>query len=176
MTGCATDIGLLVGRILGRLVRGGTTEVVDQEDLRADASKLILLLLLLAGFAVGGVLGAEGYSWLQEDALYLPAAASAVMGAGYTLYRVGILRNKVFDARERDELEITYDVVDQPAQDPHPTLRRKVSIVPRATRRSGAGMMLDHESRRFSAVHNNCGTTRALLLKMRSMHLKKSSQ
>ena len=80
MTGCATDIGLLVGRILGRVVRGGTTEVstnskcgqpvtslctqvVDLDDLRADTSKLVLLLLLLTGFAVGGILGC----WLARS-------------------------------------------------------------------------------------------------------------
>ena len=71
VTGIITDIGIAVGLWARR----------HQVDWR----RIRLYLVLLAGFTVGGVLGAIGFRWLRYDTLLIPAALTGFAGVGYAI-------------------------------------------------------------------------------------------
>ena len=165
MTGIVTDIGLLVGRIAGRYVRGWSIQAVEQADLAADVSKLLLLTILLLGYAVGGAVGGAAYHAIGSDALYLSGAMTGLMGLGYLGYRVGVLQKKVWDQEEHDNLEITFDVhqidgrrpsivsltgASEGEQSSPGRVERRLTahVIPRMTRRSDVD--LDESKRRAS--------------------------
>jgi len=73
VTGLFTDLGVT----LGLWLRGQ----------RADQRRVVLYLTLIAGFIVGGVLGAEGFSRYRFDTLVAPAVLAATIAVAYLLYR-----------------------------------------------------------------------------------------
>jgi uncharacterized membrane protein YoaK (UPF0700 family) len=72
VTGLFTDLGVT----LGLWLRGQ----------RADQRRVVLYLTLIAGFILGGALGATGFSWYRFDALIAPAALAAASAIAYLLY------------------------------------------------------------------------------------------
>jgi uncharacterized membrane protein YoaK (UPF0700 family) len=73
VTGIITDLGIAVGLKL----RGEPIE----------ARRAGLLLVLLAGFFTGGILGSLGYTWIGFDTLLFPAVLTGVAGAGYFVFK-----------------------------------------------------------------------------------------
>jgi len=73
VTGLFTDLGVT----LGLWLRGQ----------RADQRRVVLYLTLIAGFILGGVLGAEGFSRYRFDTLVAPAVLAATIAVAYLLYR-----------------------------------------------------------------------------------------
>jgi uncharacterized membrane protein YoaK (UPF0700 family) len=73
VTGIITDLGIAVGLKL----RGEPIE----------ARRAGLLLVLLAGFFTGGILGSLGYTWIGFDTLLFPAALTGAAGAGYFVFK-----------------------------------------------------------------------------------------
>lgn len=78
MTGVLTDIGIAIGKAVAR--RGVT------------GWRLFLYLALFLGFAVGGILGALGYSRLGHDALLFPIAVTGLGGLVYFIARIRWMR------------------------------------------------------------------------------------
>lgn len=72
ITGIVTDLGIMLGATL----RGA----------RFDRRKALLLVLIVAGFIAGGILGALLYGQLQFYALAAPALICFVLALGYHLY------------------------------------------------------------------------------------------
>jgi uncharacterized membrane protein YoaK (UPF0700 family) len=72
VTGLFTDLGVT----LGLWLRGQ----------RADKRRVVLYFTLIAGFMLGGVLGALGFSAYRFAALIAPAALSAAIALAYLLY------------------------------------------------------------------------------------------
>ncbi len=73
VSGVFTDLGIFFGHLL----RG----------MPQDWRRFRLWLALLGGFGGGGVAGALLFGRLVYDTLYVPAALTALVGAGYSLYR-----------------------------------------------------------------------------------------
>lgn len=73
ITGIITDLGIAVGHAVRR-------EPVDHR-------RVILFSVLVAGFLVGGVVGAFGYLAFGSDALLFPATATGIAGVGYALFK-----------------------------------------------------------------------------------------
>jgi len=73
VSGVFTDLGIF----LGHLLRG----------MKQDWRRFRLWLALIGGFAGGGVAGAVLFAHLAYDTLYVPAALTALVGAGYSAYR-----------------------------------------------------------------------------------------
>jgi uncharacterized membrane protein YoaK (UPF0700 family) len=73
VTGIITDIGIAVGMKL----RGEAIET----------RRTGLLLVLLAGFFTGGVLGSWGYGRIGFDTLLFPAALTGMAGGGYFVFK-----------------------------------------------------------------------------------------
>jgi uncharacterized membrane protein YoaK (UPF0700 family) len=73
MTGIVTDLGIAFGHLL----RGHRIELV----------RIRLLSTLLAGFFIGGILGAFGYREIGYDTLFVPAAITGVAGLAYSDYK-----------------------------------------------------------------------------------------
>ena len=73
VTGIITDLGIA----LGLFARG---EPVDRR-------RMGLYLVLLAGFFLGGVLGAAGFQRFGYDTLLVPATVAGVTGTGYALFK-----------------------------------------------------------------------------------------
>lgn len=84
VTGIVTDLGIALGKLVGR--RG------------VDGWRVALYLGLLAGFAAGGTLGAGAYLRHGGAALYAPAAVVGVLGVGYKLVRLVERRTSTADA------------------------------------------------------------------------------
>jgi uncharacterized membrane protein YoaK (UPF0700 family) len=72
VTGLFTDLGVT----LGLWLRGQ----------RADKRRVVLYFTLIAGFIIGGVLGAIGFSAWRFGALIAPAVLAAVIALAYLLY------------------------------------------------------------------------------------------
>ncbi len=73
MTGIITDIGIAVGlRLRGVAI---------------DGRRVRLLLLLLAGFFCGGILGSLGYTHIGFATLLIPASLAGLAGVGYFCFR-----------------------------------------------------------------------------------------
>lgn len=72
VTGIITDLGLA----LGLAARG----------LKADGRRMRLYLLLLAGFLLGGALGAMAFEDFGAETLLIPAAMAGAAGFGYTIW------------------------------------------------------------------------------------------
>jgi uncharacterized membrane protein YoaK (UPF0700 family) len=72
VTGLFTDLGVTLG--LG--LRGQ----------RADRRRVVLYLTLIAGFILGGVLGALGFGAYRFESLIAPASLAAAMAITYLLY------------------------------------------------------------------------------------------
>jgi uncharacterized membrane protein YoaK (UPF0700 family) len=73
VTGIITDLGIA----LGLKLRGEQVE----------SRRAGLLLVLLAGFFCGGILGSLGYTWIGFDTLLFPAALTGVGGALYFVFK-----------------------------------------------------------------------------------------
>ncbi|WP_158277616.1 YoaK family protein [Opitutus sp. ER46] len=73
MTGIVTDLGIAIG--------------LTARGLKADWRRMRLYLLLLAGFLIGGTLGAIGYHDFGPDTLLFPAALAGFVGIGYTVWK-----------------------------------------------------------------------------------------
>lgn len=73
VTGIITDLGIAVGLKL----RGEPIET----------RRTGLLLVLLAGFFTGGILGSLGYTRIGFDTLLFPAVLTGVGGAGYFIFK-----------------------------------------------------------------------------------------
>jgi len=87
MTGCATDIGLIVGRGLSRrLLRAGTAprDTVGGIFTHAEGNRLGLYIRLATGFVGGAAAGTalvENLDLKYARALYVPAAVLFALGA-----------------------------------------------------------------------------------------------
>jgi len=73
MTGIVTDLGIALGLLARR-------EPIDRR-------RVGLYLVLLAGFFIGGVLGAAGFQRFGYDTLLAPAVLAGVTGTGYALFK-----------------------------------------------------------------------------------------
>lgn len=73
VSGLFTDLGTM----LGARLRGHPM----------DARKALLFLLLIAGFILGGSVGAYGYQHLEFTALAIPSAAAIALAVVYEVYR-----------------------------------------------------------------------------------------
>jgi uncharacterized membrane protein YoaK (UPF0700 family) len=73
VTGIITDLGIAVGLKL----RGEAIET----------RRTGLLLVLLAGFFTGGILGSWGYTLIGFDTLLFPAGLTGVAGGGYFIFK-----------------------------------------------------------------------------------------
>lgn len=73
ISGIFTDLGTM----LGTRLRGQPL----------DRRKMILFLLLISGFILGGSVGACGYQHLQFTSLLIPAAAATALAFVYWIYR-----------------------------------------------------------------------------------------
>lgn len=73
LSGMITDLGIGLGHAL----RGRPL----------SRQRLSLSALVVAGFFVGGLIGASCFRRLSYDALYLPAALTGATGLGYALYK-----------------------------------------------------------------------------------------
>jgi uncharacterized membrane protein YoaK (UPF0700 family) len=73
MTGIVTDLGIAFGHLL----RGHRIELV----------RIRLLATLLAGFFIGGILGALSYEKIGYDTLFVPAAITGISGFAYMVYK-----------------------------------------------------------------------------------------
>lgn len=71
VSGMFTDLGIA----LGHWLRG----------MPVEPRRVGLCLLVIGGFAGGGVLGALGFAWLGYPALYLPASLVLLAALAYTL-------------------------------------------------------------------------------------------
>jgi uncharacterized membrane protein YoaK (UPF0700 family) len=73
LTGLVTDIGTMLGaRLRGQLL---------------DRRRVILYLILIGGFAAGGVGGALAYERAGAHALLLPALGAVALAVGYGAVR-----------------------------------------------------------------------------------------
>jgi len=92
VTGIATDVGLLLGRMLRRLLRGGcrkaNLDAVDLAHLEVDGKKLFLLSILFIAFILGSLIGSRLSRYMGIETLLLPAAITGISGALYTAYMV----------------------------------------------------------------------------------------
>lgn len=73
MTGIVTDLGIAFGHLL----RGHQIELV----------RIRLLSTLLAGFFIGGILGAISFKHIGYDTLLAPAAITGLSGFAYSVYK-----------------------------------------------------------------------------------------
>lgn len=80
VTGVVTDIGILLGHWI--------------RHRRQEPWRLLLLCGLLAGFLVGGLVGAVGWAWWGPYALWSAAAAVGLAGFGYFLWRLRFQRQR----------------------------------------------------------------------------------
>lgn len=73
VSGLFTDLGVMMGlRLRGH---------------KADRRRVILYLTLIAGFILGGTVGAIGYAHLDFYTLLMPAAVAVLMALTYWIYR-----------------------------------------------------------------------------------------
>ena len=99
MTGITTDIGVILGHMIGRWVHEwalrrqlvepdspGRRKALAHERLK-EWTQLKLLSLLLVSFFAGGLVGFATFRAAGANALLLPAIAEAAMGFSYLLYR-----------------------------------------------------------------------------------------
>ncbi|HBC57103.1 MAG TPA: DUF1275 domain-containing protein, partial [Gammaproteobacteria bacterium] len=73
VSGLFTDLGTM----LGARLRGH----------RLDTRKVLLFVLLISGFILGGCVGAIGFQYLQFTALALPAFGALTLAVVYWAYR-----------------------------------------------------------------------------------------
>ena len=78
VTGIFTDIGIM----LGSKLRG---EAFDKR-------KLLLFLLIIGGFILGGIFGAYFFKILKFQALYIPASICLLLALSYSIYNENIRR------------------------------------------------------------------------------------
>lgn len=92
MTGAATDIGLLIGRLgslfLRRKCRGVPFDDKDNADISQDVTKVTLLLLLLGSFLMGSFLGAVLFDAVAVEAMLIPASMNGFAGTCYACWRL----------------------------------------------------------------------------------------
>jgi uncharacterized membrane protein YoaK (UPF0700 family) len=72
VTGIFTDLGIM----LGAKLRGG----------QFDQRKVLLFLLIIIGFILGGSLGATLFVMFEFKALFVPAAICALLALAYSIY------------------------------------------------------------------------------------------
>jgi len=88
VTGLATDIGVLCGRLLMRRIRR------EEQNVSEDLKKLRLLCLLGILFFIGVVLGSLFHEYLGAEAFLIPAAITGPAGVAYTIYRIRYQRKR----------------------------------------------------------------------------------
>jgi len=99
ITGFATDLGLQIGRIIGRRFRLLTSgSKINENELHFEQSELKrtqLMIVLCCGFIAGGV----GGNWLvklwKNNALWVPIFGDAFLGLLYFAYRVKVLNQNL---------------------------------------------------------------------------------
>jgi uncharacterized membrane protein YoaK (UPF0700 family) len=111
VTGIATDIGLLMGRMTKRIVRGvccrRDLDEFDYAHLKVDGQKCGLLAILFAGYAAGSWFGSILDRCWGVEALLLPACTAGVAGVSYVVYRVFVLHQSVFSLQDPDSPKYT---------------------------------------------------------------------
>lgn len=89
VTGTATDIGLIFGRMCMALAKRCCSGLkTSPPDPWEDIRKLRLLVYLFTAFFLGCVFGAATYTSMRMRALLLPAVVSGLAGAFYTIFRL----------------------------------------------------------------------------------------
>lgn len=83
VTGIVTDFGIAIG--------------LTARGLKADWRRMRLYLVLFSGFLTGALLGGYGFQYYGSDTLLFPAAATGLVGLGYTV-RKHFWRNKPLPA------------------------------------------------------------------------------
>eukprot|EP00746_Dinoflagellata_sp_MGD_P136631 gnl/MRDRNA2_/MRDRNA2_70529_c0_seq1.p1 gnl/MRDRNA2_/MRDRNA2_70529_c0~~gnl/MRDRNA2_/MRDRNA2_70529_c0_seq1.p1 ORF type:complete len:722 (+),score=92.67 gnl/MRDRNA2_/MRDRNA2_70529_c0_seq1:162-2168(+) len=94
VTGLATDIGVLCGRLLMRRIRR------EKQNVSEDLKKLRLLCLLGILFFIGVVLGSLFHEYLGTEAFLIPAAITGPAGVAYTIYRIRYQRKRSQNKRK----------------------------------------------------------------------------
>lgn len=79
VSGMFTDLGIFLGHTL----RG----------LPVDSRRLRLCFLVISGFLCGGIVGAVGFRFLSNSALFIPAGLTAATALVYGAYLLGKRRN-----------------------------------------------------------------------------------
>jgi len=101
MTGLATDIGLLIAKLLTRCIRKhcrkSQLNAVDHAEMEIEAKKLRLLSLLLLGFLAGSLIGALLSGSIGINALLVPAAVTGLAGLIYCSFRVICLKQGILE-------------------------------------------------------------------------------
>jgi len=87
MTGTATDLGSSAGRIVMRFIRLSIhMEDDDWNHHVADRKKLVLMILLLLSFILGGFIGSWGYNKYKTRALLIPAGLTLMLAGMHIVY------------------------------------------------------------------------------------------
>jgi uncharacterized membrane protein YoaK (UPF0700 family) len=130
VTGIATDIGLLCGRLLMTWIRQRVRSVTEKygtaesQDVSGDIRRLVLLIILIFSFFIGIVLGSNFYENLSVNAFLVPAVITSTCSAAYTSYHC--LRSRKKAAKEFRPASQP-DSTGRPAQ-PSPALPSLLSI------------------------------------------------
>lgn len=109
VTGLATDVGLLIGRVVSMLARkrcGQDFDPIDYVEIADDLSKLTVLTGIAAAFLVGVVSGAYLYKFMGKYAFLVPAGITGTIGLLYFFYRVIVLKRHVFDNEEMELVDV----------------------------------------------------------------------
>jgi len=109
VTGCLTDVGLLLGRMLSLCCRkrcGRRFDDFDRAFLQDDISKLSVLVMILVAFLAGAFTGAHLYNALDNLALLVPASITGVIGVMYSIYRVFVLHQSFFSDAEMEAIDV----------------------------------------------------------------------
>jgi uncharacterized membrane protein YoaK (UPF0700 family) len=115
VTGTVTDMGSTMGRIamiiLRRRWRGQPLNAIDKAEIEVDRRKLMVLLPIFISFGFGCYIGAICSGYLQQNAYYIPAALSGVIGCLYTFQRERLKRylKKLHKDNVDDELADNID-------------------------------------------------------------------
>lgn len=109
VTGTVTDIGSTLGRLamiyLRMVAKRRRLNVLESAEVHVDARKLLVLLPMWCSYLSGTVLGAYLYTYLQVDAMLLPALFTLFVGLLYMCFRQrlkGYLKQLEHERMNRD--------------------------------------------------------------------------
>mmetsp|Transcript_13312 Transcript_13312/g.23078 ORF Transcript_13312/g.23078 Transcript_13312/m.23078 type:complete len:515 (+) Transcript_13312:107-1651(+) len=99
VTGIATDVGLIIGRLVTRCFGNichslcpGRGMTADAGSIKDDLKKLALLVLLGVSFLAGILCGARLRRAFGQDAFLVPAIIALLAGVVYSIYRCTVSR------------------------------------------------------------------------------------